>query len=180
MQHPFVTMDSVIDSPDLACSCAVDRERTRYEQFRVVPSRGGGWTTWAEAFARLVDRLAALPAHCLIVQQEPNQHYVQMMVGHGHAHIEVSSNHYLIGDFRLDAREESALAALGFAKPDPAGESEWPLNWWRNDEYADGEAIAGCVLAVLTTAVGFDERAPVTVDVFGADNPCESCFWAAA
>lgn len=167
------------ESPQLACSCDVDREQTRFEQFEIVPRLGGGWPAWAEAFARLIDRLAGLPAHCVIVSQEPNQRYVQMMVGHGHAHTEVSSNVYLMGDFRLDHREEQALELLGFEPPDLDADGSRPFNWWRDDEAADGETIAGRMLAVLTTTLGFDERAPVTVDVFGADHPCEACFWGA-
>jgi len=27
--------------------------------------------------------------------------------------------------------------------------------------------------------MGFDERRPVSIDVFGADSPCEACFWEA-
>ncbi len=28
-------------------------------------------------------------------------------------------------------------------------------------------------------SLGFDERWPVTIEVFGADSPCEACFWEA-
>lgn len=167
------------DSPQLACTCDADRLRTRSQEFVIAPARGGGWSAWAEAFARLIERLAAQPAHCVVITQEPNQRYVQLMVGHGHAHLEVSSNHYLMGDFRLDEREERTIAALGFEPPDTVDESLMPLNWWRDDEHADPEAIAGLVLTLLTALAGFDERYPVTVDVFGAEHPCPTCFWEA-
>lgn len=158
---------------------------TRDDEFAIAPARGGGWSAWAEAFTRLLDRLAGQPAHCVIVTQDPNQRYVQLMVGHGHAHVEVSSNHYLMGDFRLDESEERLLEAIGFEPPAAVddgvdGEPAMPLNWWHDEEHLDAETVAGLVLTVLTALAGFDPHRPVAVTVFGADHPCGACFWGAA
>lgn len=180
LPHRLVTMGTVnvtLEDQELACACLIDRGRTRTERFMIAPSRGGGWSAWAEAFTRLIDRLASLPAHCVVVTQDPNQRYVQLMVGHGRAHIEVSSNEYLLGDFRLDPGEEAFIETLGFERPDPVSNAGWPLNWWRNERPADSEAIAGLVLVASTTVLGFDDRHEITIDVFGADHPCDACAW---
>ncbi|MFP5488001.1 MAG: TY-Chap domain-containing protein [Acidimicrobiia bacterium] len=174
-------MSTRADSPPSSCTCEVDRLLTRDDEFAIAPARGGGWSAWAEAFTRLLDRLASQAAHCVIVTQDPNQRYVQLIIGHGHAHVEVSSNHYLMGEFRLDEREERLLEAIGFAPPAAVdGEATMPLNWWRNEEHFDAEMVAGLVLTVLTALTGFDPHRPVAVTVFGADRPCAACFWGAA
>lgn len=174
-------MSTRAGSPQLSCTCEVDRLRTRSDEFAIAPTRGGGWSAWAEAFTRLLDRLAGGPAHCIIITQEPNQRYVQLMVGHGHAHVEASSNHYLIGDFRLDEREEHLLEAIGFESPATVDtHSGMPLNWWRDEEHVDAEAVAGLVLTTLTAVAGFDPHHPVSIAVFGADSPCEVCCWGVA
>ena len=168
-------------SLELSCTCEVDSLRTRSDEYAIAPAHGGGWPAWAEAIARLLMRLVDEPAHCVLVTQPPNQRYLQLMIGHGHAHVEASGNHYLLGDFRLDECEERRLGVLGYEAPGTReSERRLPLNWWCDHERADPETIAGQVLATLTAVMGFDERYPVSVEIFGAESPCAACFWGAA
>ena len=44
------------------------------------------------------------------------------VLGHGHAHLEASSNAYLEGDFRLGESEEQTLTTLGFRHTDTLGD----------------------------------------------------------
>jgi T3SS (YopN, CesT) and YbjN peptide-binding chaperone 3 len=167
-----------ITEPSGTCRCAVEATRTTSRTYSVAPADGGGWPAWTAAFTRLLGRLAVGPTHCVVVTQEPNQRYVQMMLGHGHAHLEASSNAYLVGDFRLAESDEAALADLGFLHPDDlADDSGLPENWWIDHDVADPTHIAQLLTATVRNVMAFDEHWPVTIDVFGADSPCEVCFW---
>lgn len=163
-----------------SCSCDAERPLTRSATYTVTPAAGGGWPAWTAALTRLLVRFTFAPAHCIVVTQEPNQRYVQLMVGHGHAHVEASSNTYLAGDFRLDSTEERALAALGFEPPAGDPDKTSPDNWWFDADRADPEHIAGLLTATMIGVMGFDVGAPLTVETFGADSPCNACFWDAA
>ena len=169
-----------ITEPSGTCRCAVEATRTETRTYTVAPRDGGGWPAWTAALARLLVRLTVAPAHCLIVTQQPNERYVQLMLGHGHAHLEASSNEYLLGDFRLGASDEAALASLGFRHPEELGDhSGLPENWWIDHHVADPVRITQLLSTTLQSVMGFDERWPVTIEVFGADSPCEACFWEA-
>ena len=169
-----------ITQPADTCRCAVEVTRTETRTYSVAPRDGGGWSAWTAALTRLLTRLATGPAHCVVVTQEPNQRYVQLMLGHGHAHLEASSNAYLEGDFRLGESEEQMLTTLGFEHPDTLGDDRGlPENWWSDHDVADPERIARTVTTALLGVMGFDECWPVTISVFGADSPCEACFWEA-
>ncbi len=58
-------------------------------------------------------------------------------------------------------------------------DSGLPENWWINHDVADPIHIAQLLTTTIRTVMAFDERWPVTIDVFGADSPCEACFWEA-
>jgi hypothetical protein len=163
------------------CTCDALADRLQRATFDVAPDAGGGWEAWRVALARLIGRLGGGPTHCVVVTQDPNQRYVQFMLGHGRVHAEVSSNHYLVGDFRLSATEERRLRALGFdIDPDDDHDDRFPHNWQRHSDLR-GPGDASTTAAVMSHAVEvialFDERHPVRVDVFGADAPCEACTW---
>lgn len=163
------------------CTCDALADRLQRATFDVAPGAGGGWAAWRIALARLIGRLGAGPTHCVVVTQDPNQRYVQFLLGHGRVHAEVSSNHYLIGDFRLSAAEERRLRALGFEiDPDDDHDDRFPHNWCRHVDLrgAGAAAAVATVIGHLVELIAlFDEQLPVRVDVFGADTPCETCTW---
>ena len=162
-----------------SCSCEAERALTSAQSFTVAPATGGGWPAWTSAFTRLLVRLAVEPTHCVVVTQEPNPRYVQLMVGHGHAHVEASSNTYLEGDFQLSPTEERLLEQLGFQHPDRLDpESTFPENWWFDVDDADPVRLAEILAAAMIGVMAFDARWPLTIEVFGADSPCNACFWA--
>lgn len=159
------------------CTCELDRERTVTRCFEVAPASGGGTAAWATAFGRLVSRLAALPTHCVVVTQHPNQRYVQLLVGHGRVHAEASSNRFLEGDFRLGPSEGEYLRILGFTAPSDAADPEGPCNWVFDRPAADPISVADVLAHTMVAVMCFDERHPVTIEVFGAAEPCEVCSW---
>ena len=173
-------METTVPFPDQeSCSCDAERSLTNAQSFTVAPATGGGWPAWTAAFTRLLVQLAVEPAHCVVVTQEPNLRYVQLMVGHGHAHVEASSNTYLMGDFQLSPTEERVLEQLGFQHPDqldPA--STLPENWWFDADDADPVRIAEVLTAAMIGVMAFDARWPLTIEIFGAESPCNACFWA--
>ena len=169
-----------ITEPSGTCRCAVEVTRTETGTYSVAPHDGGGWRAWTASFTRLLARLVVGPVHCLVITQEPNQRYVQVMLGHGHAHLEASSNAYLAGDFRLGESEEQVLTTLGFEHPSTLGDDRGlPENWWSDHDVADPVHIARLLSTTLQSVMAFEEHWPVSIDVFGADSPCEACFWEA-
>lgn len=176
--HDGVVANHLSASSATECRCDELADRVGSQSYSIAPARGGGWAAWTTAFARLLTRLVLEPTHCLVVTQEPNQRYVQMLLGHGHAHVEASGNRYLTGDHRLDATEERLLQSLGFR---PAGElppeSTGPYNWWFDVDVADPVAIADVLTVAIRSVMRFDQRYPITIEVFGAAAVCEFCFW---
>jgi len=195
-------MSDLIEHPGDVCTCHVDTERTQHGTFDVAPAAGGGWGAWNVASRRLVERLAPDATHCVVITQDPNQRYVQFLIGHGRIRLEVSSNHYLQGDFRLSGSEERYLADLGFTLDDdePLDTSEdetaegetaegeivdrtwdhtrFPRNWHLTGP-VDPARTAAIVTHLLEELGGFDPRWPITVAQFGADHPCRACTWPA-
>lgn len=165
-------------STEESCSCNSDGARTQDRTYTLAPASGGGWPAWTAAFTRLLIRLVVEPTHCVIVTQEPNQRYVQLMIGHGHAHVEASGNTYLWGDFRLGPSEERLLDTLGFQHPDRLDpRHSLPQNWWFDDERADPCRIADVLTAAMIGVMAFDVHWPITISIFGASAPCAWCFW---
>jgi hypothetical protein len=182
LRHPLFILEGMETAFDIthsdSCDCDVDAAHTGTASFSVSPASGGGWTAWTAALVRMFTRLRDQPAHCVVVTQEPNERYVQVMIGHGHAHVEASSNTYLAGDFRLGPSEEQLLRSFGFEHPDAADpRSTLPQNWWFDEEHADPHSIAETLTATMIGVMCFDERWPITIDIFGADSPCAACFW---
>ena len=179
---PLVHTDHVssdtISEASGTCDCAVERLRTEERTYSIAPQAGGGWTSWGGAFTRFVIRFATLPTHCFVITQPPNQRYVQLMLGHGHACVEASSNEYLHGDFRLGQSEERVLERLGFRSPALGPAAQDAGNWRIDQPNADPVHIAELLVATMSGVMAFDSRWPVTIEVFGADDPCEACCWA--
>ena len=126
-----------------ACNCLAERSRTETVTYSIAPRAGGGWAAWGAALTALLVRLTAAPTHCAIIDQRPNERYLQLMLGHGHARIEASGNGYLTGDFRLGESEERVLAGLGFRRPSTADpDDDFPENWWIDQPTADPAHLA--------------------------------------
>lgn len=172
-QNRGVTRDDVE-----VCRCAEERPLTRRQEFDIAPAPGGGWLVWSHALARLLARLSVQPAHCVVITQDPNQRYVQLIIGHGHARVEASSNTYLEGDFRLGPTEEAQLRLLGFKSPDELDDDHpGPYNWWFNEDSVDPFDVAELLSRMMMSITAFDSRWPIHIEVFGADSPCDACFW---
>jgi hypothetical protein len=167
------------DSEDDDCDdCRGEQLRTKIRMYSVSPNAGGGWPAWRGSFRRFAVAHLGRPSHCLVITQDPNQRYVQLIVGHGGARVEVSSNFYLRGIYRLDRSDEALLARLGFRprqELDP--DEDRPKNWWLERHSAGPEWLAVLVTEAVSRVVAFDPRQPVTVEQFGKDRPCRICTW---
>jgi hypothetical protein len=176
-RHHGVVDDDTVSEQHADCTCDAARDRTLDQQrFEVAPAPGGGWVAWAVSFGRLLARLIDLPTHCVVVTQRPNQRYVQVMLGDGRAHLEASGNEFLEGDFRLGETEHEHLHALGFDAPDEGAPDSVP-NWWMDHPDADPFAVADLLTHTMVAVMGFDDGWPVTIELFGADQPCAVCAW---
>lgn len=149
-------------------------------EYRVVPSKGGGWQAWSAALLRLFQRIGSHPTQALIVNQDARtDRYVQVLIGHGIAHAEASSNVYLMDDSRLSPEQEELLAALGWQTP-PAAEDDpdkMPANWYLPRIEGDWTYLVEMFLATMVGVFGYDEHAPVSIRTFAAENPCKKCSW---
>lgn len=144
-------------------------------RFDVAPRAGGGWGAWGVALGRLLARLADGPTQCVIASQDADGRYVQWMIGHRWAYVEVSSNHHLRGLHRLGTTEERQLRNLGFRR------HEETSNWSLEIDLRGPREPAR--LAVLLTHLAedvalFDQRRRVTIEQFLAAQPCAACTFA--
>lgn len=101
--------------------------------FVVAPADGGGWEMWSAALLRLLQRIGHQPTRAIIISQPVvNDRYVQALIGHGIAHVEVGSNVYLTGESRLSVHHEELLTLLGWLSPesDIDAPGEMPANWY--------------------------------------------------
>jgi T3SS (YopN, CesT) and YbjN peptide-binding chaperone 3 len=174
MTHVVRNAVGVIEERASTCSCELERARTVDAELELLPELGRHeWRGWTRALSELLGGLADGPVHVLILTQPVSERYVQLVVGHGTARVEASSNAHLRGD-RLSAHDERRLASLGYRRPDAAS-PYWAL------EEAVGlpEQLAELVAHTLVGIFGFDATSPLAVGRFGADRPCRSCTWAA-
>lgn len=202
--HPVAMID-IVD--EISCTCPAQsdqREVGRIHRFDVAPQAGGGWDAWGVALRRLLSRLVDGPTQCVIVSQGAPGRYVQWMIGHRRAHLEVSSNHYLAAPYRLSTTEERHLRTLGFDDPhrtdrpvvldapdapdehdDPetaadGADSRWPRNWLLDLDLTEPRQLSrlSTLVSHLVEEVAlFDPRRTVTIEQFLADHPCEHCSW---
>jgi hypothetical protein len=148
--------------------------------FAVAPADGGGWQEWSAALLRLVERIGDEPTKALIVTQEAfTQRYVQVMIGHGIAHTEASSNVYLDGDSVLTDEHEELLDMLAWQPPslDHDEPSRLPANWSLPLIHGNWPFLVEMLMAVIVGVFGFSEHVPIEVRTFGVDEPCRSCSW---
>lgn len=179
----FPTNDQPVGTPDIdACPhCRQLRSEGRPAQhFLVTPASGGGWATWSAAFLRLLRRMGPEPTQAVIVGQPDSGHrYVQVLIGHGIAHAEASSNVYLEGDSRLSDEQEQLLRELGWLAPDRDYDDadEMPANWYLPRIHGDWQYLTEMLVATMVGVFGFDEGLPVKVRSFAATDPCRDCSW---
>jgi hypothetical protein len=156
---------------------SADRYRAEYV---VTPADGGGWMQWSAALLRLLERTGNEPTRALIIEQPGRtQRYVQMLFGHGTAHVEASSNVYLEGSSRLSGVEERLLSLLGWTAPQSTVDrtDEMPANWMLPLAHGDWVNVVETITATIVGIFGFSEQLPVEMFVFLADRPCNSCSW---
>ena len=146
----------------------------------IAPGDGGGWPAWSAALLRLFVRIGDQPTQVVIVEQpELTDRYVQVLIGHGLAHAEASSNVYLEGASRLSVEQEELLVVLGWLPPDAEHDDpdEMPANWHLPLVRGDWQHLVEIFVATIAGVFAFDEHAPIQVHSFGADNPCRACSW---
>jgi hypothetical protein len=174
-----------IHRSDANAPCPVCSQlRRAAEQFRaeyvVTPADGGGWMQWSAALLRLLERTGNEPTRALIIEQPSRtRRYVQMLVGHGTAHVEASSNVYLEGPSRLSGVEERLLSLLGWSAPHSTVDraDQMPSNWSLPLAHGDWVNVVETITATIVGIFGFSEQLPVEMTVFLADQPCRSCSW---
>lgn len=183
----MTTSDSGKDQPAITPGldgCQVCRqlrlEGADEREYVVVPSKGGGWQAWSAALLGLFQRIGSHPTQVLIVNQDARtDRYVQVLIGHGIAHPEASSNVYLMNESRLSSEQQELLSALGWQVPvaDEDDPDEMPANWYLKPIHGDWTYLVEMFLATMVGIFGYDERAPVSIRTFAAENPCRSCSW---
>ena len=149
-------------------------------EYSIVPTKGGGWQAWSAALLRLFQRIGAHPTQAVIINQDAlTQRYVQVLIGHGIAHAEASSNVYLMNDSRLTLEQEALLAALGWLTPAETEDDpdKMPANWYLPPIHGDWLMLVEMFVATMVGIFGFDDRFPVGIRTFAAENPCKACSW---
>lgn len=149
-------------------------------EFVVAPINGGGWPEWSFALLRLLQRMSAQPTQALIITQDSlTSRYVQVLIGHGIAHVEASSNVYLEGSSLLEAEHEELLTLLGWQPPgaDRDDPDRLPANWSLPLVRGDWAMVTELLSATVIGVFGFSEFLPTTIRTFLCDSPCKACSW---
>jgi hypothetical protein len=148
--------------------------------FVVTPAGGGGWDRWAAALLRMFRRIGGEPTQAVVINQDTlTDRYAQVLIGHGIAHAEASSNLYLIGESRLSAEHEDLLGRLGWLAPlsDDDDPDEMPANWHVPLVHGDWQYLVEMIIATIAGVFGFDAQVPIEVRSFQIANPCRRCSW---
>jgi hypothetical protein len=128
---------------------------------------------------RLFRRIGQKPTQALIIEQQPHtDRYVQLLIGHGMAHAEASSNVYLGGDSRLSVAQEDLLERVGWSRParDADDPDELPANWTLPLVTGSCEDLVEVIVATVAGVFQFDENLPVEVRTFMVMHPCKEHF----
>jgi hypothetical protein len=164
---------------DCLICCQLRSEGSRPFESALAPRGGGGWPEWGASLSRLLARISQSPTQAVIISQQPlTQRYVQLLIGHGQAHAEASSNVYLTRGSRLTATQEHLLRQIGWNPPTRDGDDpdEMPTNWSLPMARGNWHALTEVLLATIAGVFSFDESEPVHVNSFQIDRPCKSCF----
>ena len=147
--------------------------------YSVTPAHDGGWSQWSANLQELLRSFGDLATKVVVIEQpQRTGRYVQVLVGHGIAYAEASSNVYLTGASRLSGVEERLLDLVGWQPPvstDPTGTKS--CNWHLPLVYGDWTELGEVLTATLAGVFGLSEQLPVDVHTFGAAHPCRSCSW---
>lgn len=148
-------------------------------RYVIVPSEDGGWKGWAGWVASLLRRVGDDPLQVFIAHQpQSGDRYLQGLIGHGLAWVEVSSNHYLTGASLLTAADEDRLLMLGWRRPSPVNvERGLTNNWWQPLVHGTWPQLACLLATTAAMALRFSEHQPVELETFAADHPCRACAW---
>lgn len=170
------------DDDETECTpCAVIRAaRIPDQTYVVTPHDGGGWQVWCAALLRLLRKVGHGPTLAMIISQpDIGNRYVQVLIGHGIAHPEASSNVYHLGDSVLSDEQHELLDMLGWTPPafDRDDQSAMPSNWTLPLVHGDWGYLVEMLTATMIGIFGFSEHLPVEVHSFVATNPCASCSW---
>ena len=148
--------------------------------FSVVPASGGGWQPWSTALLRYFRRIGQQATQGVtITQPTTNARYVQMLIGHGLAHTEASSNVYLPQESKLSDDDHRLLTELGWQAPtaDVDDPDVYPANWSLPPIHGDWTYLVQMILATLVGVFGFGDTHEIRIDTFGCDRPCLDCSW---
>lgn len=180
MDEDLGFLDEVVGAAGCSVCAQLKREGPADRNYTVMPAVGGGWTMWSAALVRLLRRIGHDPTQAMIISQPGrNDRYVQLLIGHGLAHAEVSSNAYLTGDSRLSEDQEDLLARLGWIQPPAkrAGRRARPTNWTLPLVRGDWQYLVEMFLATIVGVFDFSDLLPVEIRGFLADQPCAKCSW---
>lgn len=158
----------------------IARHRPPEQAYSVAPADGGGWEQWGAALLRLFERIGHQPTQAVIITQESfTQRYVQVMIGHGIAHTEASSNVYLDDDSVLTDEHEELLDMLAWQRPslDHDEPDQMPANWSLPLIHGEWAYLVEMLKAVVIGVFGFSGHLPIEVRTFGVDEPCRACSW---
>lgn len=172
-------MDEASAEPRCPVCAQLRMEGSLAVDYAITPAAGGGWLGWGAALTRLLRKIGQNPTQVLIIEQRPHTAgYVQLLVGHGQAHAEASSNAYLPDDSRLCAEEENLLVRIGWRPPARGFDDreELPANWTLPLVRGDWQGVAELALATVAGVFRFDKNLPVQVETFQTDDPCMDCF----
>lgn len=174
--HPAITPD--VDECPVCRQLRLDGPDEHV--YAVAPGDGGGWPAWSAALLRLFVRIGDQPTQAVIIEQPAlTGRYVQVLIGHGLAHVEASSNVYLEGECRLSAEHEDLLTVIGWLAPeaDHDDPDEMPANWHLPLIRRNWRHLVEILVATIAGVFAFNERAPIEIRTFGAENPCQGCSW---
>lgn len=164
------------------CPVCAELKRGGYDSgdYSIVPAVGGGWGVWSAALVRLLDRSGQNPTRAVVISQHArHERYVQVLIGHGIAYAEASSNVYLEGDSRLDDRQAELLSELGWRSPGfRENDSDEPsTNWSLPLVRGDWQYLVEMFLATIVGVFEFSDELPVDIRSFLAEHPCAKCSW---
>lgn len=176
---PTHTATNRSDDRDQSCPVCVQLRKQAPAAMHpsTIPSRIGGWVQWSALLLQLLHDIGNEPTRVVIIEQpHRNDRYVQMLVGHGFARVEASSNQFLQGTSRLSGVDERLLTLLGWQAPNTAARTPSP-NWTLPLVEADWQNLVETITATVVGIFGFSEQLPVQWSIFAADHPCHDCSW---
>lgn len=108
-----VNLDEARAGPRCSACAQLRMEGSLAVDYAVTPAAGGGWLGWGAALTRLLRKIGQNSTQVLIIEQRRHTaRDAQLLVGHGQAHAEASSNVCLPDDSHLCSEEENLLGRI--------------------------------------------------------------------